>query len=118
MSIFAAIYLITMTSDSEVGTNRCPCTTDSGMSIERDMSPNSKSIHVLTEDELRLSRLGYKQEAKRIFGLWSNFGLAASMISVLLGVIPLYTYSLINGGKCFCAVICVGTGFYPICWPH
>lgn len=39
------------------------------------------------------------QEVKRIFGLWSNFGLAASMISVILGIIPLYTYSLTNGGK-------------------
>jgi hypothetical protein len=40
-----------------------------------------------------------EQEVKRIFGLWSNFGLAASMISVILGIIPLYTYSLTNGGK-------------------
>ena len=107
-----------MTSVSEVGNSRCPCPTGSGISMGGDTSRNLKNAHVLTDDELRLSRLGYKQEAKRIFGLWSNFGLAASMISVLLGVIPLYTYSLINGGKCFCAVICVGTGFYPICWPH
>lgn len=39
------------------------------------------------------------KETKRIFGLWSNFGLAASMISVILGVIPLYTYSLAFGGE-------------------
>lgn len=78
---------------------------------------------ILDEDEKRLNKLGYKQvctaqtidfsnfgatylncsssqEVKRIFGLWSNFGLAASMISVILGIIPLYTYSLTNGGKC------------------
>ena len=83
-----------------------------------------KSIgEILSEDERRLNKLGYKQvctlqtidssnfgatylnysssqEVKRIFGLWSNFGLAASMISVILGIIPLYTYSLTNGGKC------------------
>jgi hypothetical protein len=53
----------------------------------------------LTEDEMRLARCGYKQETKRIFTAWSNFGLAASMISVILGIIPLYTYSLTNGGK-------------------
>jgi hypothetical protein len=51
------------------------------------------------EDEIRLNKLGYKQEAKRIFGVWTNFGLAASMISVLLGIIPLYGYSLQNGGE-------------------
>jgi hypothetical protein len=39
------------------------------------------------------------QEVKRIFSLWTSFGLAASMISVLLGVIPLYSYSLATGGK-------------------
>lgn len=38
------------------------------------------------------------QEAKRIFGTFSNFGLAASMISVILGIIPLYTYCLQTGG--------------------
>ena len=79
-----------------------------------DTSRNLKNGHVLTDDELRLSRLGYKQEAKRIFGLWSNFGLAASMISVLLGVIPLYTYSLINGGRLFSAHSFGATGLYLI----
>lgn len=39
------------------------------------------------------------QEAKRIFGTFSNFGLAASMISVILGIIPLYTYCLQTGGR-------------------
>jgi len=38
------------------------------------------------------------QELKRVFGWFSNFGLAASMISVLLGIIPLYSYSLSTGG--------------------
>ena len=93
-----------MTSVSEVRNSRCPCPTGSGISMGGDTSRNLKNAHVLTDDELRLSRLGYKQEAKRIFGLWSNFGLAASMISVLLGVIPLYTYSLINGGRLFMCI--------------
>jgi len=53
---------------------------------------------ILDEDSVKLASLGYKQEFKRIFNLITCFGLAASMISVLLGIIPLYTYSLQNGG--------------------
>lgn len=88
-----------MISDSEIQADQCPCNANRRLSSGSDIYSPTKRTHVLTEDEIRLSRLGYKQEAKRIFGLWSNFGLAASMISVLLGVIPLYTYSLINGGR-------------------
>jgi len=51
-----------------------------------------------TEDELRLANLGYSQEMKRVFNVFTTFGLAASMISVLLGIIPLYSYSLQTGG--------------------
>ena len=80
-----------MVAIDESPSGKCPCANESESA--REMAA------ILTEDELRLSRLGYKQEAKRIFGLWSNFGLAASMISVILGIIPLYTYSLTNGGK-------------------
>lgn len=50
------------------------------------------------EDEHRLAQLGYVQEMKRVFGTFTNFGLASSMISVLLGIIPLYSYSLQTGG--------------------
>lgn len=52
----------------------------------------------MDEDERRLLQLGYKQEVKRIFSEFTNFGLAASMISILLGIIPLYTYQLDTGG--------------------
>ena len=51
-----------------------------------------------TEDERRLMALGYKQEVKRIFNQFTNFGLTSSMISVLLGVVPLYTFELESGG--------------------
>lgn len=50
------------------------------------------------EDEYRLRQLGYSQEVRRIFSNFTSFGLTASMISVLLGVIPLYTYQLQTGG--------------------
>ena len=51
-----------------------------------------------TEDERRLMALGYKQEVKRIFNQFTNFGLTSSMISVLLGVVPLHTFELESGG--------------------
>jgi len=44
------------------------------------------------------------QEVKRIFSTFTNFGLAASMISVLLGIIPLYSYSLGTGGQAIIAL--------------
>ena len=59
----------------------------------------SKSINSASEDERRLAALGYNQEVKRIFSTFTNFGLTASMISILLGVIPLYTYELNSGGS-------------------
>jgi hypothetical protein len=70
------------------------------------VSPVIKSLEssgktALTEDEKRLAQLGYTQEVKRIFGGFTNFGLAASMISILLGIVPLYTYSIRSGGKFF-----------------
>lgn len=40
-----------------------------------------------------------KQEVKRIFTTMTTFGLAASMVSVVLGIIPLYSYSLRTGGE-------------------
>jgi amino acid transporter len=59
------------------------------------------AIHDVTEneDERRLRRLGYNQEIKRIFDKFTSFGLTSSMISVLLGVIPLYTFELQSGGS-------------------
>lgn len=53
---------------------------------------------VQNEDERRLEALGYKQEVKRIFNKFTTFGLTASMISILLGIVPLYTYELESGG--------------------
>lgn len=60
--------------------------------------PSRSTFNSMSEDERRLYALGYKQEVKRIFSAFTNFGLAASMISILLGIIPLYTYQLTIGG--------------------
>lgn len=92
------------------------------LAVGEDKDRTSNSHQPMSEDEKRLNILGYKQEVKRIFGTFTNFGsahnclilindtsiimanfstlslgLAASMISILLGIIPLYTYSLTNG---------------------
>lgn len=52
----------------------------------------------VSEDTKRLALLGYTQEVKRIFNGFTNFGLTSSMISILLGIIPLYSFSLDAGG--------------------
>lgn len=51
-----------------------------------------------TEDEYILSKLGYKQEVKRVFNSITSFGIASSVINVLGGVIPLYSFQLQTGG--------------------
>jgi amino acid transporter len=66
--------------------------------VHRGVMNSTVSSSSINEDERRLLALGYRQEVKRIFSAFTNFGLAASMISVLLGVIPLYTYQLMTGG--------------------
>lgn len=54
-----------------------------------------------------------KQEAKRIFSTFTNFGLACSMISVLLGIIPLYSFSLANGGPgILCHALLLQTSYF------
>ena len=62
------------------------------------LSQGTGPAAVNDEDQMRLAKLGYKQEFRRIFSTFTNYGLTASMISVLLGVIPLYSYQLSTGG--------------------
>ncbi|KXS17233.1 APC amino acid permease [Gonapodya prolifera JEL478] len=54
--------------------------------------------NVITEDELRLARMGYRQEFQRTFKMIHNFGISLSHISILAGVGSLFTYSLLCGG--------------------
>jgi hypothetical protein len=87
----------------EVVTNKLSLSIDKNSDTNsiRYSSEHSNRVSLnksMTEDERRLAKLGYKQEVKRIFNVFTNFGLTASMISVLLGVIPLYTFSLSSGG--------------------
>lgn len=63
-----------------------------------DILSQGTSPAAVDDDQMRLAKLGYKQEFRRIFSTFTNYGLTASMISVLLGVIPLYSYQLSTGG--------------------
>ena len=56
----------------------------------------------MDDDERRLNALGYPQKLKRIFDGFCSFCLTASMMSVLMGVVPLYSFGLSTGG---CPVI-------------
>jgi amino acid transporter len=61
-------------------------------------SGNQANSSEVNEDEARLSKLGYYQELKRIFGPYTNFCLTSSMVSTLLGIIPLYPFEIRSGG--------------------
>lgn len=49
-------------------------------------------------DELDLQRLGYTQQFLRGFGVFSNFALSFSIISILTGAVTLFDYGLSMGG--------------------
>lgn len=82
---------LAVSDDNESFTINTPTTS----TVQKD---TKNMVGLLNDDELRLASLGYKQEVKRVFSLYTNFGLAASMISILLGVIPLYSFLLTTGG--------------------
>ncbi|KXS10804.1 amino acid/metabolite permease [Gonapodya prolifera JEL478] len=53
----------------------------------------------VSEDELRLARMGYKQEFSRSFGFIHNFGVSFSHISIIIGVGTLLSFALSCGGS-------------------
>ncbi|KAF9548049.1 hypothetical protein EC957_007332 [Mortierella hygrophila] len=50
------------------------------------------------EDEARLAGLGYKQNMKRQFSGLQNFGFTLTNSSVLIGIVPLFTFGMNTGG--------------------
>ncbi|KXS17474.1 amino acid transporter [Gonapodya prolifera JEL478] len=56
------------------------------------------SAATLTEDEIRLAKLGYRQELSRTFTAFHSFGISFSIISIPTGILPLVGYALLNGG--------------------
>lgn len=76
-----------LSSDVSTATHRLFCVKE-GPHVD-DASPVMPPLGAATD----------KQEVKRIFTTMTTFGLAASMVSVVLGIIPLYSYSLRTGGE-------------------
>ncbi|KAI8581174.1 hypothetical protein K450DRAFT_279273 [Umbelopsis ramanniana AG] len=52
----------------------------------------------LQSDEYILQTMGYKQELKRSWSLFQNFCLCFSVMSIFVGIAPLYGTALITGG--------------------
>ncbi|TPX61376.1 hypothetical protein SpCBS45565_g07288 [Spizellomyces sp. 'palustris'] len=85
----------------------------------------TKTVHQpATEDEIRLAKLGYQQNLKRQFSAFQNFGFVLTNASVLIGVIPLYSFALTLGGPVALTwgwlivasfVMCIGLCMAEIC---
>jgi hypothetical protein len=58
-----------------------------------DEAPTSD--HVMDADELALVALGYKQEFKREFSLWTTFSLSFAV----LGLLPSFASTMFLGGS-------------------
>ncbi|KAI9022694.1 amino acid/polyamine transporter I [Hyaloraphidium curvatum] len=59
---------------------------------------NAANTAGLTEDEVRLAKMGYKQEFKRGLTAFHNFGISFSHISILIGIAPLVGFVMVAGG--------------------
>ncbi|KXS16683.1 amino acid transporter [Gonapodya prolifera JEL478] len=77
-----------------------------------------------SEDEIRLAKMGYKQEFNRGFKFIHNFGVSFSIISVIVGVNTLLSYALVAGGSAGAVIgwivvsaltLCVGYSLTEIC---
>ncbi|KAI9098892.1 amino acid/polyamine transporter I [Phlyctochytrium arcticum] len=82
------------------------------------------NTHGMSQDEIRLAKLGYQQTLKRQFSAFQNFGFVLSNASVIIGVIPLYTFAMTMGGPLALTfgwlivlsfVMCIGLCMAEIC---
>ncbi|KAI8920344.1 amino acid transporter [Powellomyces hirtus] len=78
----------------------------------------------MSDDEMRLAKLGYKQGLKRQFSAFQNFGFVLTNASVLIGVVPLFGFGMVTGGPLAltwgwllvsACVMCVGLCMAEIC---
>ncbi|KAI9025730.1 amino acid/polyamine transporter I [Hyaloraphidium curvatum] len=67
------------------------------------------------EDELRLAKLGYKQELKRGLTAFHNFGISFSHISILIGIAPLVGYVMVAGGPAAAVWGWIIAGAFSLC---
>jgi amino acid transporter len=57
--------------------------------------------HQILQDEAHLARLGYRQELARTMRFFSNFGVAFTYLSPVVGFYSLYAFGLQTGGPAF-----------------
>ncbi|KXS14563.1 amino acid transporter [Gonapodya prolifera JEL478] len=68
----------------------------------------------LSEDEIRLAKMGYKQEFNRGFKFIHNFGVSFSILSVIVGVNTLLSYALVAGGSAGAVLGWIVVSFFTI----
>ncbi|KAI8824512.1 APC amino acid permease [Fimicolochytrium jonesii] len=94
------------------------------MSSSADVVVSEAGGHHMTDDEIRLAKLGYKQGLKRQFSAFQNFGFVLTNASVLIGVVPLFSFAMAVGGPVTFTwgwllvssfVMCVGLSMAEIC---
>ncbi|KXS18150.1 amino acid transporter [Gonapodya prolifera JEL478] len=68
-----------------------------------------------SQDELRLAKLGYRQEFKRGFKFIHNFGVSFTIVSVVIGVNTLLSYALVAGGSAGAVLGWISVSFLTMC---
>ncbi|KAI8589266.1 amino acid/polyamine transporter I [Geranomyces variabilis] len=86
--------------------------------------PSLPQYSSMSDDEIRLAKLGYKQGLKRQFSAFQNFGFVLTNASVLIGVVPLFGFGMAAGGPLALTwgwlivsafVLCIGLCMAEIC---
>jgi hypothetical protein len=55
----------------------------------------------VTDDDARLATLGYKPQLNRVFGLFSNFAVAFTYLSPMVGIYSLFLLGVGTGGPAY-----------------
>src|SRR4051794_22172673 len=65
------------------------------------MEATSAAPAAVTDDDARLATLGYKPQLNRIFGLFSNFAVAFTYLSPMVGIYSLFVLGVGTGGPAY-----------------
>lgn len=68
--------------------------TDKQATLSRIESQDGGKLDMRSADEIALARLGYKQEFKREFGLWSSFSVSFSLLGLLPSIASCLYYGM------------------------
>src|SRR5205085_3362051 len=61
----------------------------------------ARAVDVGTSEDARLERLGYTPQLNRVLGLFSNFAVAFTYLSPMVGIYSLFVYGLGLGGPAY-----------------